>query len=327
MNPFHCSPFAVACIRIPPQDTWADFDPDNASMTCTADTHAHPFNVQLRGTNIGSWMVLEPWITPSLFYQVRTHKSYQLANPPSQSTNHSAHPPFRPPTTPTHQFLGKTETTTAMDMYSFCDVLGPEEGNKQLRRHWDTWVTEDDVKELASHNINSLRLPVGDWMYDPYGPYVGCTDGSLEYVEWFLDLCDEYGISVLIDIHGVIDSQNGFDNSGQSQGLEWTSVESTEPVGVVTFEHWPIRSAGWMGEFDPHGFYTSIKHENINRVLGTIGKVQNGRGYMVQWLRSAQLTTIDYDVPTTTSDHDRKRLPPTSTCLRYAKTRPTTRAI
>ena len=26
-----------------------------------------------------------------------------------------------------------------MDCYTFCDVLGGEEANRQLRAHWDTW--------------------------------------------------------------------------------------------------------------------------------------------------------------------------------------------
>ena len=39
-------------------------------------------------------------------------------------------------------------------------------------RHWDTWVTEEIIKELAeSGAVNSLRLPVGDYMYKPYGNY------------------------------------------------------------------------------------------------------------------------------------------------------------
>ena len=83
-------------------------------------------------------MVLEPWITPSLFYQ----------------------------------FLGGNETSVAMDHYSFCAVLGAEEGNRQLRRHWESWVTEEIVRELAhSGAVNSLRVPVGDFMFVPYGPY------------------------------------------------------------------------------------------------------------------------------------------------------------
>lgn len=183
-------------------------------------------------------MVLEPWITPSLFYQ----------------------------------FLGKDETTTATDIYNFCKVLGPVEGNKQLQRHWKTWVTESIIEELKeSGAVNSLRLPVGDWMYKPYGPYVGCTDGALEYVDDLLDWAYANGLSVLIDIHGLKGSQNGFDNSGQSMGFEWTSFLNTVPAGDVTFEHWPIRSAGWVGTFDRnHANYTDINYDNIQHALDVI---------------------------------------------------------
>lgn len=79
----------------------------NNTQTCIGDEHSRPFNNQIRGVNLGGWMVLEPWITPSMFYQ----------------------------------FLGKGENETAFDTYTFCEVLGVKEANKQLRRHWDTWVT------------------------------------------------------------------------------------------------------------------------------------------------------------------------------------------
>ena len=213
----------------------------NKTHTCTADIHALPFNNQIRGVNLGGWLVLEPWITPSLFYQ----------------------------------FLGKDENTTAVDIYTFCQVLGPDEGNKQLKRHWNTWVTEDIIKELAqSGAVNSLRLPVGDWMYKPYGPYVGCTDGALDYVDLVLDWAYANGLTVLLDIHGVRGSQNGFDNSGQSQGFQWTSVLNTVPAGDVTFQHWPIRSAGWMGTFDPvSATYKDINFDNIQHALDVIEKI------------------------------------------------------
>jgi glucan 1,3-beta-glucosidase len=83
-----------------------------------------------------------------------------------------------------YQFLGKDETTTATDIYSFCKVLGPEEGNRQLRRHWETWVTEEIIEELASNGaVNSLRLPVGDFMYKPYGPY-GTYGTSIAFMQY-----------------------------------------------------------------------------------------------------------------------------------------------
>ena len=59
-----------------------------------------------------------------------------------------------------------------------CAVLGPEEGNKQLRRHWASWVREEDVRAIAQSGATVVRIPVGDWMYVPYEPYIGCTDGE-----------------------------------------------------------------------------------------------------------------------------------------------------
>lgn len=109
-------------------------------------------------------------------------------------------------------------------MYTFCSVLGPKEANKQLKRHWDAWVTEDILKQLKSSGaVNSLRLPVGDFMFVEYGPYIGCVDGALERVDQLLDWAYSLGLSVLIDVHTIKDSQNGFDNSGQAMGFAWTT--------------------------------------------------------------------------------------------------------
>jgi len=186
-------------------------------------------------------MVLEPWITPGLFYQ----------------------------------FIDGKETTTAMDMWTFCEVLGPEEGNRQLRNHWETWVTEDIIRDLAENmEINSVRLPVGDWMYVPYGPYPGCTDGALDFVDRLLEWCEEYGISVLLDVHGVKDSQNGFDNSGKAMDVQWTSKMSFYPVGLSTFEHWNQRTASWLGKFSRQLFKVpEVNYENIAHSLKVIEEI------------------------------------------------------
>ena len=83
----------------------------------------------ITGTNIGGWLVLEPWITPSLFYR----------------------------------FLGKGQNETALDSWTFCTVLGAKEGNRVLRAHWNSWYTEDHIKQLADRGVEMVRLPIGDW--------------------------------------------------------------------------------------------------------------------------------------------------------------------
>lgn len=213
----------------------------NSTMTCTADEHARPFNNQIRGVNLGGWQVLEPWITPSLFYQ----------------------------------FLNGQENSSAFDMNTFCSVLGPKNANAQLQRHWKRWVTEDIIRQLAeSGAVNSLRLPVGDFQFVPYGPYKGCVDGGLDYVDQLLDWAHSYGLTVLLDIHTMKDSQNGFDNSGQTMGFSWTSSLNSEFGGLTTFQHWPVRTAEWIGTFDPHtATYKNIKHDNIQHALNVIQEI------------------------------------------------------
>jgi len=215
----------------------------NETMTCTQDNHATPFNNQARGVNLGGWMVLEPWITPSLFYQ----------------------------------FLGQSnESEIAIDTYTFCKVLGPKEANRQLRRHWESWVTEDIIEQLAESGINSLRLPVGDYMYKSYGPYDGCFEGALDYVDTVLDWAYSNGLTVLLDIHALKDSQNGFDNSGQAMGFKWTTAIKNEYTQDHTFEHWPIRDAKWIGTFDQDtASYSSINYDNIQHALDVIQLMVN----------------------------------------------------
>ena len=122
------------------------------------------------GTNIGGWQVLEPWITPTLFYR----------------------------------FLGKGKSDgVGMDQHSFCEALGPDEGNKVLREHWDLWITENTFKAMASREVEIIRVPIGDWTLKPYDSYIGCTEGAVDKIDWLLEMADYYHIKVLLDVHAV----------------------------------------------------------------------------------------------------------------------------
>ena len=167
----------------------------------TFDQPAQQVNAgAVKGVNLGGWFVLEPWITPSLFYP----------------------------------FLNKGEGQVAFDSYTFCEVMtrrGHEKGiknyaNNWMRAHWDSWITEETLKDLKEREVKRVRLPVGDWTVMPYGPYEDCMRGALEKIKWALDKCFENDIDVLIDVHTAKDSQNGFDNSGLRQNTDWTANDT-----------------------------------------------------------------------------------------------------
>lgn len=85
---------------------------------------------------------MEAWITPSLFYQ----------------------------------FTGKTNTEgVGQDSYTFCEVLNanPTAGhaNAVMQAHWEAWVNEDYIQQLAARGVEIIRVPIGDWTFNPYGPY------------------------------------------------------------------------------------------------------------------------------------------------------------
>ena len=185
-----------------------------------------PGHKALRGVNIGGWMVLEPWITPSLFYQ----------------------------------FLGKTQYEVGMDTSTFCKALGADKANEVLRAHWDAWVTEDHIRQLAEREVEALRLPIGDWILRQYGPYFQCTNGALEKVQWLLDTADKYGLKVLLDVHGVKGSQNGYDNSGMANQVTW--------VDENHFEHSPVVGE-WMGKWNGTK-YESIDQQAIDWAVKTV---------------------------------------------------------
>ena len=127
----------------------------------------------LVGTNIGGWLVLEPWITPSLFYR----------------------------------FLGKTKDEgVGIDSYTFCEALGPVEANRVLRAHWKSWLTVEYIEQLAQAGVEVVRIPIGDWTLKPYYPYEECMAGAAEMVDWALDTFAQFGIKVLLDVHGLKDS-------------------------------------------------------------------------------------------------------------------------
>lgn len=133
-------------------------------------------NWHWRGTSLGGWLVLEPWITPSLFYQFLGADV---------------------------KFGADTPQKVGLDSYTFCTALGAEEANKQLRRHWRTWVTEEQILNLAQTGIDTIRIPVGDWMFVPYEPYSGCFDGALEELDRVLEICAMYHLKVFLDIHAM----------------------------------------------------------------------------------------------------------------------------
>ncbi|KAF5368609.1 hypothetical protein D9758_002201 [Tetrapyrgos nigripes] len=151
---------------------------------------------KVRGVNLGGWLVLEPWITPTLF--------------------------------------DKTGNPDIVDEYTFGKLQDPDVALDALKEHWDTWITEQDFIDIANAGLNTVRVPIGYWAFEVSNgePYI---QGQIPYLRKALEWGNAHGLQVIIDLHGAPESQNGYDNSGQRRNapgwhLNQTNIDRTTAV-------------------------------------------------------------------------------------------------
>lgn len=98
-----------------------------------------------------------------------------------------------------------------------------------MEQRWDTWITEDDFRNLAAMGINTVRLPIGYWSagpyfthYSPFDQYRSVYEFSWRYIARAINWAAKYDIGVIVDLHGAYGSQNGQAHSGLNDGnIEW----------------------------------------------------------------------------------------------------------
>ncbi|KAG6900511.1 hypothetical protein C0993_009464 [Termitomyces sp. T159_Od127] len=69
-------------------------------------------SAKVRGVNLGGWLVLEPWITPSIF--------------------------------------DNTGDSRIIDEYTFGQYQDHAKALSTLQAHWDSWITESDFQAIAA---------------------------------------------------------------------------------------------------------------------------------------------------------------------------------
>ena len=131
---------------------------------------------QVRGANLGNWLVLEKWMEPDLFAESGTEDETWLVR--------------------------KTEPAVLAE---------------KMKRHRDTYVTEEDFAALASHGVNLVRIPVPYFIFGDRAPFIGCV----EYLDKAFDWAEKHGLQIMIDLHTCPGSQNGYDNGGLTGVCKW----------------------------------------------------------------------------------------------------------
>jgi len=155
---------------------------------------------KLRGVNLGSWLLLEKWMVPSVF----------------EGT------------------AATDETTWCAELGATAPERLRRHWNSFVTREDFAWIAERGLNAVRIPVGHWIFGP--DYPYHPsYGkarhPFV---TGGIEVLDRAMDWAAEFGLKVMLDLHAAPGCQNGFDNGGIKDVCEWhTRAEYREHALAV----------------------------------------------------------------------------------------------
>lgn len=158
----------------------------HASGTNIVDSSGN--TVQLRGVNLGGWLVIETWMTPA-----------DNSGLPDEWT-----------------IVNTLDTR-----------FGVATEQSLIHTYRQNWLTTTDLDNIRSHGFNVVRVPVwwGDFFtLASDGDSSGWRADAFECLNWLVTNCAARGLYVIIDLHGVVGSQSSEQTTGQQgRNAYWSS--------------------------------------------------------------------------------------------------------
>lgn len=128
---------------------------------------------KIYGVNIGSWLVLEPWMLPAEWVAMGGQQCDDCS-------------------------------TCIATEFAFAEAY-PTTVDQKFKGHWDTWFNQPDVDGLVAAGINTVRVPLGYWIVEPL---VNRTSefyprGGILELQRGLKQLKAAGIAVMLDHHAL----------------------------------------------------------------------------------------------------------------------------
>ncbi|KAG2106935.1 glycoside hydrolase family 5 protein [Suillus discolor] len=126
------------------------------------------------GVNLGSWLVLEPWMLPQEWLDMGG------------------------------QSCADDCWTCIATESSFAQAY-PDTVDTTFAQHWDTWFTQDNVNTLKAAGINTVRVPLGYWIVEALvdRSHESYPRGGLKYLRRGLGWLKDAGIQAILDHHAL----------------------------------------------------------------------------------------------------------------------------
>lgn len=130
-----------------------------------------PASGKIRGVDLGTLFVFEPWIAESAWSD-----------------------------------MGCGGQQSEFDCVSH---LGQSAANSAFQSHWSSWITKDDITQMQSYGLNTIRIPVGYWLREDivYSDSEHFPQGGLSYLGQVCGWAADAGFYIIIDLHGAPGAQ------------------------------------------------------------------------------------------------------------------------
>ncbi|KAI0258700.1 glycoside hydrolase family 5 protein [Gloeopeniophorella convolvens] len=128
---------------------------------------------KIYGTNLGSWLVLEPWMLPQGWIDM----GGQICN----------------------------DCSTCIATESAFAAAYPNTVDQKFAEHWSTWFTQDDVDKLKGAGMNTVRVPLGYWIVEDLVDRrtEHYPRGGIEFLSNGLKMLRDAGIQAILDHHAL----------------------------------------------------------------------------------------------------------------------------
>ncbi|KAK5083854.1 hypothetical protein LTR05_006360 [Lithohypha guttulata] len=182
--------------------------------------------VKVRGVNLGSYFVVENWMASTVFSSL------------------------------------DCDSQSEFDCVS--SLQDQAKADKDFQGHWESWLTADDFKKMASYGLNTVRIPVGYWFLESL---VDSSEhfprGGEKYLDQAVQWAKDAGLYVIIELHGAPGAQatdaftgqlnpspGFYDNYNYDRACKWlewmTNKAHTHPayintVGMIGLVNEPVR--------------------------------------------------------------------------------------
>ncbi len=147
---------------------------------------------KIRGVNLGGWLVLEKWMTPSMFEGL-------------EATD---------------------ETTYCAELGGAAETRLKHHWNTFITRDDFVWLASIGINAVripVGHWVFGPGYPYHPKYGELESPFV---EGSIDIVDQAFLWAEELGLLILLDLHAAPGCQNGFDNGGIKDVCEWHTDEA-----------------------------------------------------------------------------------------------------